>query len=124
MAREITAAEMTLDLVTRPRARVAAAEIDERAVLFDEDTGRLHSLDPIATVVWGCLDGTATLRDVAGEIAAAFGADPAMVADDVLRLARELGRQGVLDGVAADPALLDEPAAGEEVMVPDDRSGC
>lgn len=119
---ERSSTDIGLAFVARPRDSVAAAELDGEAVLFDEGTGRLHTLDPIATVVWACLDGTATLRDIAGELAEAFGAERAVVESDVLRLVRQLGDQGVLEGVAADPALLEEPE--EEVVTTDDGADC
>lgn len=110
---ELAATDIDAAFVARPRASVVAAELDGETVLFDEDTGHLHTLDPVATVVWGCFDGQASLGEIASELAGAFGADRAVVVADVLRLARELGAQGVLDGVAPDPQPQDD-ATGEE----------
>lgn len=121
---EIAAEDVGLAFVARPRSTVAAAVLDDEAVLFDEATGRLHTLDRIATVVWECLDGSARLRDIASELAHAFGADSAVVEADVLGLVRALGRQGVLEGVAADPEALEEPMVEEEVLVPDGDGNC
>lgn len=124
---ERTAATIDHSFVARPKDTVATAELDGEAVLYDEETGSLHSLDAIGTVVWGCLDGQASLARIADELAAAFGADPATVAGDVLELARELGRQGVLDGVSADPEVLAAARLAEddeEVTLPDDGRGC
>lgn len=123
---ERTADALDLSFVPQPKSTVATAELDGEAVLYDEEIGSLHTLDPIGTVVWSCFDGTASLSEIAGELAAAFGTGAGTVADDVLALARQLGRQGVLHGVAADPEVLAEQSVeeAEEVIPTDDGDGC
>lgn len=100
--------------VARPRPTVASVELDGEAVLYEEASGQMHTLDRIATVVWSCMDGASTLGDIAGELAAAFGAQPEVVEGDVVALARRLGGQGVLDGVVADPSTWHEREPDEE----------
>lgn len=94
----------------RPQRRDDVADIvlDGEAVLCDEASGALHHLDRIATIVWQCLDGGASIEELAAEFADGFGAAHDIVCNDVLTLVRELGAQGLLVGVIADES---EPCA-------------
>jgi len=85
--------------VPRLRTNVAAIRVDDETVLFEEDTGGLHQLDAIATVVCSLFDGSAPIGTIVGELATAFGADPREVEVDVLKMTRRLGRHGLLEGV-------------------------
>lgn len=99
-----------LDLDDTPRRRddLASVELDGETVMYDERTGELHTLNRTATVVWGCLDGSTTLRQLVEDIAQAFAVEPAAVAGDLMELVRSLGRQGLLEGVTAEPGVVDE----------------
>ncbi|HVE63503.1 MAG TPA: PqqD family protein [Mycobacteriales bacterium] len=90
-----------------PGTAVVAVELDGETVLYDEDAGALHLLDPIATVVWQCLDGEATLEQISVELAAAFEAPPEAVTGDVIELVTRLGRLGLLEGVETTEDLTD-----------------
>lgn len=94
--------------VARRRGDVAVEELDHELVVLDERTGRLHVLNPTATVVWQCLDGDADLATLAVELATAFGAEADAVRADLLTLARQLADDGLLVGFEPDP-----PAPGE-----------
>jgi len=52
---------------------VHSVELDKEAVLYDEPTGRLHMLNPSATLIWTCLDADVTGGELAAELADAFG---------------------------------------------------
>jgi len=101
----IAPAEIDRSFVPRPRADVAFVELDGEAVLAATagDDGQLliHWLNPIGTIVWQCFDGAASLDELIADLVEAFGADPDVVADDVVELSRALGRTGLLDGVIA-----------------------
>ena len=86
-------------------------ELDGECVILDEAANRLHHLNASATIVWACFDGTGTLDEIAHDLASEFGTDPGATAEDVLTLARELGHQGLLDGIDPDP----ESAPADEV---------
>lgn len=94
--------DIDASFVPRRRDRVVTVELDGEAVLYDEDSGRIHALDTIATVVWSCFDGTASVRGMAEDLAGAFAADWVVVENDVLVLVRRLASEGLLAGVTGD----------------------
>lgn len=104
---ELRAADLDASFVPRRREHVITAELDGEAVLFNEDTGRIHALDRIAALVWSCLNG-ATVRAIAAELAGAFEVDWVVVEADVLALVRRLCAEGLIAGVAADEAAVQE----------------
>lgn len=91
-------AEPQRGLTWRPRPRpLAGVELDGETILYEEDSGGLHVLNPTATLVWRCLDGAVSLGELADDIAAALGADPIEVGRDLLALAQQLDDEGLLD---------------------------
>jgi hypothetical protein len=92
----------------RPAA-VLTIELDGEAVLLDERENRLHHLNHTAALLWLCFDGHASLAELAVELSEALGTDADRVLADVVAVARRLGAEGLLDGVAADP----RPPGGE-----------
>ena len=98
------------DFVPRFRGDVVAIPVQNETILYEKDTGRIHQLDPIATLVSGCFDGHTSIATMIDELVEAFGADRATVETDVLELARRLGKLGLLGGVQDDES-------GEETMV-------
>ena len=144
MTEQSEASNVTASSVVRRGDAVAHVILDGEAVLVHESTGTLHRLDPVATVVWECLDGEASIAVLAAELAEAFGADRVQVETDVLALCRRLAAGGVVDGeglpasatVATDAERADvatadsdassgQPAAddaGTEVAAGDERS--
>ena len=85
--------------VPRFRAEVIAVPIEEEAVLYEEDTGGLHRLDPVALTVCALFDGQRPLEVVIDELVAAYGAPKRVVEADVLALARELADKGLFSGI-------------------------
>lgn len=98
-AKEILADDIDGSFVPRRRPEVVGVEVDDEAVLLVEGTRDLHALNGIGTVVWDLCDGTSTLDDIVADLAEAFGADPDVIRNDVVGLARGLGRAGLLVGV-------------------------
>jgi hypothetical protein len=71
--------------------------------------GDLHLLDPVAAVVWQCLDGEATAAEIADDLAPVFGGAPDAVRRDVEAAVASFAAAGLLDGAAPEPvpAYLD-----------------
>ncbi len=102
--------------MTAPQARmdVAAVTLDGETVIHRR--GRVHVLDPVATLVWRCCDGDASVDEIAAELADSFGTSPATVRRDVGAAVDQLGALGLLDDAPADAAP--EPDEPELLMDP------
>jgi Coenzyme PQQ synthesis protein D (PqqD) len=70
------------------REDLTVVELDGEAVVYDEDRGDLHRLNPTATIVFGLCDGTSTITQMSSDISEAFGVPP----DEVERQVRSLIR--------------------------------
>lgn len=94
------------------RKAVASVELDGEVVLLDEQGGG-HLLNPTAGLLWSCFDGTGSLDEIAGDVADAFGLPVEAIRGEVLSLADDLVRRGVLlpDAAAEDdpPEAADAP---------------
>jgi len=84
------------------RPSVASVEIDGEAVLYDEESGSTHLLNPTASIIWASLGTGFTLGELADELAEIFSADPGQVRDDVIAIARDLESKGLLEELVAD----------------------
>jgi hypothetical protein len=88
----------------RPTAGVGFHQFGAEVVLQHGDD--LHLLDPIAAVVWQCLDGTATAADIAADLAPAFGRDPGALRADVEAAVASFAAAGLLaDAPGPEPGL-------------------
>lgn len=83
---------------------VHTVELDGEAVLLDTVANRLHLLNHTATVLWARYDGRTTIAELADEIGREVDAPAGMVLADLLDGTRRLGDEGLVEGVAAEPA--------------------
>jgi len=93
------APRLDASFVPRPSAAVHAVEIDGEAVLLDQALNRLHHLNPIATLVWACLDGHATIAEIAADLSRGFKAPHNMVVEGTIAVVCMLGDEGLLANV-------------------------
>ena len=87
-----------------PSGAVHTVEIDGEAVLLDQSAERLHHLNVTATLVWACLDGRATVGQIASDLSAELGVPFATVLADTVGVICQLGAEGLLHCVAPTPA--------------------
>ena len=82
----------------RPAQRpdMTTVEIDGEAVVYDEATGRLHHLNPSATIVFGLCDGTLTVDEMAAMVSETFGVPLGDVAEQVRTAVRTFAEAGLL----------------------------
>lgn len=100
-----------------PKQGYASVELDGETVIAESEGGRVHCVDAIGTIVWSCFDGVASIDELSHELSDAFGVDSEIVRNDVLVFARELGRVGLLEGVAAEtPAHIHDAWAEPESL--------
>jgi hypothetical protein len=81
------------------RSGLAFISVTDETIIFDELSGAIHQLDPVATIVCSHFDGNITLYEVSHALSIMFDADPHVVAQDVIVLAKRLGGSGLLNGV-------------------------
>ena len=79
------------------RAEVAGIDIAGETVLYDEESGALHLLNPTAAAVWSRCDGTAAIDTVVDEISRAYSVEPVAIRADVIGLVRNFAEQGLLE---------------------------
>jgi hypothetical protein len=94
--------------IATARGDVVAVDVDGEIVLYDDSRRVLHRLNPTASALWQCLDGTGTLGEIAADMADVFQVDRDRVLADVLMAAREFGEQGLLVEVG-EPLEPDDP---------------
>ncbi len=84
----------------RPRTRedLVVVELDGEAVIYDEVSGELHHLNPSATLVFSLFDGTATIHQIALELAEAFGVPAPEIESQVRTLTRQFRKLGLMNG--------------------------
>ena len=68
--------ENALDASRTPRRRadLAYVRVANNVVVYEPVTRRLHTLNPSAALVWRCLDGATTSREVTDRLAQLFTA--------------------------------------------------
>src|SRR4051812_6189000 len=106
---------MTVALRPRVATDATAVVLDGEAVVHR--AGQVHTLDPVATLVWRCCDGSASVAEIAADLAVGFDTDPATVRNDVDATIAALDGLGLLapdavsgpDGSALRLELLVDP---------------
>jgi hypothetical protein len=87
---------LTLASCPTPSPRTAHEITDGQAILVNLDTGFLFSLNATGAFLWQRLDGHTSLGVIAADLAAAYEVDAAITGPDVLELAHELLKEGLI----------------------------
>lgn len=87
---------LTLTDCPRHSSRTAHEITEGQAVLVNLDSGFLFSLNATGTFLWERLDGRTSLGAIAAGLAAAYEVDATMTGADVLELANELLKEGLI----------------------------
>lgn len=92
---------------SKPRVRrdLAVVELDGEAVVYDEASGELHHLNQTAALVFSLLDGSGTVKELARELAGAYGVPVEGMEGQLHDLVREFEKAQLLDPA---PALSGE----------------
>jgi PqqD family protein of HPr-rel-A system len=80
------------------RQDLTVVELDGEAVIYDDESGELHHLNPTATIVFNLLDGTSTIKELSADIADAFEQPADEVEKQVRTLLREFRKVNLLEG--------------------------
>jgi PqqD family protein of HPr-rel-A system len=83
----------------KPKVRddLAIVEIEGEAIVYDDQNGQLHHLNPTATVVFNLCDGQSTVKEFAADIADVYSLPPGDVERQVRALIRAFRESGLLD---------------------------
>lgn len=84
--------------VAEPSPDVFTVTVDADAVLLDEAEQRLHHLNAPAALVWSCLDGNASVADLARELSEELGLSFETALSDTLLIVRDFEGNGLLVG--------------------------
>ena len=87
-----------MDAQTRLRHSPDATfqEVAGEAILIHLQTGVYYSLNDVGTAFWNLLDGARTIEACAQSIAAEYGAPADVVLADLLELAADLNKEGLV----------------------------
>lgn len=97
---DLAPSDVTPAFAPRLRDHVTFVAVEDEAILHDGDQGTLHLLDPIAALVCRLFDGSATLAQLADDLAAAFEVPRDRIEGDVVAMTADLGAQCLVDGIA------------------------
>ncbi len=86
-----------------PRADVTVVVLDGEAVILADGASSAFYLDDLATLVWNTFDGRSTIDELAEDFAEVFNAERDVVRQDIIELAQNIGRAGLLRGIAYEP---------------------
>ncbi len=90
---------------TNPRVRqdVAVVELDGEAVIYDQRHNEFHHLNPAATLIYRLCDGTATITELAANVAEAAQRPAREVEGELRALLRELREAQLLEDAPPAP---------------------
>jgi PqqD family protein of HPr-rel-A system len=91
-----------LDYVPRKRANALELDLEDGLILYNRDSSLVHHMNPSARIVWHLCDGTATLDEIARDIAEEYGQDRAEVAEQMAMLTAELDALGLIEDAGSD----------------------
>jgi peroxiredoxin len=105
---DLTPDDITVDYVPRLVPDLVETTVGTDVIVLGGPT-RLMVLNPTAALVYQFLDGEASLGELIADLSDALEVDPAVVEADVLAFARELGGNGLLEGVSLPVPEFDVP---------------
>jgi PqqD family protein of HPr-rel-A system len=81
----------------RSRSDLTVVHLDDESVVYDEESGDLHHLNPTATIVLDLCNGSSTIGELSTTIADAFGVHRSRVEPEIRTLIRQLRRGKLLE---------------------------
>ena len=82
-----------------PRKRSGTLELDlgDGVILYNQDSKRVHHLNPSASIVWHLLDGRVAPNQMATEIAEEYGVDASELVAQIDQLITEFEGLGLIE---------------------------
>lgn len=78
---------------------ILALDAGDETVLYHQESGGLHRLNPTGALIWHCCDGSTSLSVLIDELSEAYRAERPSMAAQVVDIVRSLGRMNLLRGV-------------------------
>jgi hypothetical protein len=123
-----TAARLGLDFVPSPRPGLVTWPIEGEMVIVDPTTGQATVLNGFAAMIWGCLDGRASLGELVPDVAYAFDVPAETVTQSMVAFGRDIDRAGLLGDSPAPPEAprggLIQGGPGRRVLLANWNSSC
>ena len=91
------AAPLGVDLVFRPAADVAVADLDGEAVLLNLNSGSYYSLNFVGTLIWQEIAASQSLGNVSSNLCARFDVAADVAWRDLTSLVNHLKREGLVE---------------------------
>ena len=84
----------------RPQRRLdlLCRTIEGEAVILNGEAGVLHRLNPTASFIWECCDGTSSVDDIVARLAKAYDVDLTTCQNDVSEIVLKLESLNLLTG--------------------------
>jgi PqqD family protein of HPr-rel-A system len=98
-----------MDYVPRRTQDVLELDMGDGLILFDHGSSLVHHLNPSAGIVWRLAEGSASVEELAGDIARELGGDEEEVRHQVASLIAELEALGVVEDAGAQAAGVQPP---------------
>lgn len=92
-----------IDSVVAAKPALVVEVFDDAMLIWDEETGKLHHLEAVASTVWCELDGEQPLRAIAAGLTDRYAGDPVQIRGDVVALVGQLHEEGLLTLVNGAP---------------------
>ena len=83
----------------RRAEKVAWRDVAGEVLVIHPARSMMYPLNPVASAIWGLLDGTRDARALAGEVGRSFEVDEAKALRDVLDFLRDLSESGLVEAV-------------------------
>ena len=79
------------------RSNVTYRDVDGETVILDRQATRIHKLNPTASFIWRCCDGTLTIEEILDSFVSAYDVDVAIAQQDLNQVLAELRNVSLLE---------------------------
>lgn len=78
---------------------VAFRVVDGEALIVDGRLGKIYSLNPVGSVLWGMVDGRTSMQEMVSALSAQFDVDRQQAYEDLAVFVGELEAKGLLESI-------------------------
>lgn len=74
----------------KKRDNLLYRELDGEGIVYDQENGMVHTLNPTATLIWEYCDGRHVIKDIAEELLKKYDTSPDKVLKDTEKTIKDL----------------------------------